>query len=156
MPRSEPSETVSSDTARMVPERTTLGESVKIAATVSPTESEIAAVAYQLWVHDGCRAGSDREDWFRAEAMLKDSPVAKCEGLSTRPPTPSRDTRTESEMLLTFRWGVQGHWEVWKANGAALGGPGMRPLPPLEFRIGQAERTPAVATRLCQTTGAPI
>ena len=44
----EPSETVSSDTARMTPETTTLGESVKAETTVSPTESEIAAVAYQL------------------------------------------------------------------------------------------------------------
>ena len=117
MPRPEPSETVSSDTARMMPERTTLSESVITAATVSPTESEIAAVAYQLWVHNGCRAGSDREDWFRAEAMLlKDALVAKCEGLSRRPPTPSWDTRTESEVLLTFRWGVQGHWEVWESE----------------------------------------
>jgi hypothetical protein len=116
MPRREPPETVSSDTARMMPERTAPGESVKTAATVSPTESEIAAVAYQLWVHNGCRAGSDREDWLRAEEILKDALVAKCEVLSRRPPTPSWGTRTESEMQLTFRWGVQGHWEVWESE----------------------------------------
>lgn len=112
----EPSKTVSSDTARMMPERTTLGESVKTAATVSPTDSEIAAVAYRLWVHNGCRAGSDREDWLRAEEILKDALVAKCEGPSRGASIPRSDTRTESEMLVAFRWGVHGHWEVWESE----------------------------------------
>jgi hypothetical protein len=97
----------------MTPERTTLGESVKAKATVNPTESEIAAVAYQLWVNNGCPAGSDREDWYRAEAMLKDALVAKCEGPSRGASIP-HDTRTESQVLAAFRWGVHGHWEVWE------------------------------------------
>jgi hypothetical protein len=112
----EPSDTVASDTARMRPERTALGECVKTAVTVSLTESEIAAVAYQLWVDNGCTAGSDQEDWYRAEAMLKDALVAKCEGLSKRPAIPLSDTRTESEMLVALRWGVPGHWEVWESE----------------------------------------
>src|ERR1035438_5130748 len=33
------------------------------------TEGEIATVAYQLWLDNGCPVGSDQEDWFRAEAM---------------------------------------------------------------------------------------
>jgi len=111
----EPSETVSSDTARMTPETTTLGESVKAETTVSPTESEIAAVAYQLWVNNGCPAGSDQEDWFRAEAMLKDALVAECDGPSRRASI-LRDTRTESQVLVAFRWGVHGHWEVWESE----------------------------------------
>jgi hypothetical protein len=111
----EPSETISSDTARMMPERTTRGESVKAEAAVSPTESEIAAVAYQLWVNNGCPAGSDREDWYRAEAILKDALVAKCEGPSKRASIP-RDTRTESQVLVSFRWGIRGHWEVWESE----------------------------------------
>lgn len=108
----EPSETVASTTGRMTPKRTALGQSVKTAATVSPTESEIAAVAYQLWVNSGCPDGSDQEDWFRAEAMLKDALVAKYEGLSTRPPIPRCDTRGGFEMLAEFRY--EGHWEVWE------------------------------------------
>jgi len=82
-------------------------------ATVSPTESEIAAVAYQLWVNNGCPAGSDQEDWFRAEAMLKDALVAECEGPSRGASIPL-DTRTESQVVVAFRWGIRGHWEVWE------------------------------------------
>src|ERR1039457_1622910 len=79
------SETMSSDAATMMPERSTVSESVKTAATVSPTESEIATVAYQLWLNNGCPVGSDQEDWLRAEAMLlKNALVAKCEDLSRR------------------------------------------------------------------------
>jgi hypothetical protein len=112
----EPWETVSSDTARMMPDRTTVGESVKTAVIVSPTESEVAAIAHQLWVNNGCPAGSDQQDWYRAEAMLKDARIAKCDGLSRRPPIPRCDTRTESEMLVAFRWAVRGHWEVWESE----------------------------------------
>jgi len=98
------SETVASRTARMMPEGS------------SPTESNIAAVAYQLWVDNGRPAGSDREDWYRAEAMLKDAlVVAKGEGLS-RGASISRDTRTESQLLVALPWGTYGHWEVWESE----------------------------------------
>ena len=110
------SETMSSDAATMMSERSTVSESVQTAATVGPTESEIATVAYQLWLERGCPIGSaDREDWFRAEAMLKDALVVKGEDLFRRPSIPCCDTHTESEMLAEFlsvRW--QGHWEVWE------------------------------------------
>ena len=112
----EPSETTLSDAAKIMPEGRTVVESVTTAVTVGPTDSEIAAVAYRLWFNNGCPAGSDQEDWYRAEAMLKDALVAKCEGLWRRPPIPRRDTGTESEMLVAFRWGVQGHWEVWESE----------------------------------------
>jgi hypothetical protein len=108
------SETMSSDAAKMMPERSTVRESVKTAATVSPTESEIATVAYQLWLDNGCPVGSDQEDWFQAEAMLKNALVVKCEDLSRRPSIPRCDNRTESEMLAAFRW--EGHWEVWESE----------------------------------------
>ena len=85
---------------------------MKADATVSPTQNEIARVAYQLWLDNGCPVGSDREDWFRAEAMLKNALVAKRENLSSRPSTPLRDTCAESEMLAEFRYA--GHWEVWE------------------------------------------
>jgi len=32
----------------------------------------IEAMAYQLWLQRGCPIGSDQEDWYRAEAELKD------------------------------------------------------------------------------------
>jgi len=106
-------ETVSSDAAKMMPESCTVSESVKTAATVSPTESEIALVAYQLWLDNGCPVGSDQENWFRTEAMLKDALVAKCEDLPRRPPI-LRCENPEFEMLAEFRW--DGHWEVWESE----------------------------------------
>ena len=106
------SETMSGDAAKMMPDRSTVTVSLKTAATVSPTESEIATVAYQLWLDNGCPVGSGQEDWFRAEAMLKNALVAKCEDLSRLPSIPRCDTRTESEMLCEFRWNR--HWEVWE------------------------------------------
>jgi hypothetical protein len=104
---------MSSDAVKTMPERGSGSESVRAAATGSPTESEIAAVAYRLWQDNSCPVGSDREDWFRAEAMLKNALVAKCECRSKRPSIPRRDTRTESE-TLEFASGWQGHWEVWE------------------------------------------
>ena len=89
-------------------------KSVKATATVSPTESEIAVVAYQLWLDNGCPVGSDQEDWFRAEAMLKNALVERCEDLSRCPSIPHCDTRTESGMVVEFRY--EGHWEVWESE----------------------------------------
>ena len=108
----ESSVTMSSDATKMMPEMSTGSESVKTAATVCPTESEIATVAYQLWLERGCPIGSDQEDWFRAEAMLKNALVVKREDLFRRPSIRCCDTRTESEMLAQFPW--EGHWEVWE------------------------------------------
>ena len=108
----ESPETMSSDAAEVMPERSTVSESVKTAATISPTESEIATAAYQLWLDSGCPVGSDQEDWFQAEAMLKNTLVAMCDDLSRRPSIPRSDTRTDSEMLVEFRW--KGHWEAWE------------------------------------------
>ena len=90
-------EPTSIDAAKMLPVGSTATESVKAAVTPGPTESEIAAAAYQLWLDRGCPVGSDQEDWFRAEAALKRA---------------RRDTRTEAEMVVDFRcWGP---WEVWE------------------------------------------
>ena len=96
--------------ATMMLEMSTVSEPVKTAATVSPTEDEIAALAYQLWLDNGCPVGSDQEDWFRAEAMLTNALIAKCEDLSRHPSIPRRDTRPELETLAGLPW--EGHWEV--------------------------------------------
>jgi Protein of unknown function (DUF2934) len=93
---------------------TDIQEPSETAATVSPTDSEIATAAYLLWLDNGCPAGLDQEYWFRAEAMLKNALVARYEDLSRRPWIPDNDIRTESEMLVEFRW--EGHWEVWESE----------------------------------------
>jgi len=113
----KPSAPISSDATKTMPKMGTVSESVKTAATVSPTENEIGAIAYQLWLDRGCPIGSDQEDWFRAEETLKDALVAQCEGPFRRPATPCSDTRTESEMLAEFPW--EGHWEVWEREWVA-------------------------------------
>ena len=110
----EPPKTMSSDAATMMPESSTVSVFVKAATTISPTESEISTVAYHLWLDNGCPVGSDQEDWFRAEAMLKNALVAQCEDLSKGPSIPRRGPRSESEMLVEFRW--EGHWEVWESE----------------------------------------
>ncbi len=101
-----------SPAAMMMPERSTVSASVKTTATLSPTKSEIATLAYQLWQDNGCPVGSDKEDWFRAEAMLKNALVPKCHDLSGRPSVPRGDTRTEFETLAEFR--CDGYWVVWE------------------------------------------
>jgi hypothetical protein len=101
--------------SEMGSDATALQDSTKTAATVSPTDNEIATVAYLLWIERGCPHGSDQDDWFVAEAILKKL-VAKCQELPRRPPAPSFDARTQSEMLDEFVTEVwqEGHWEVWE------------------------------------------
>jgi len=107
--------TMTSHATKMVPETTTVNEPLNTVGIAGPTESEIAKVAYQLWLDSGCPIGSDQEHWFRAEAMLRNALDAKCADLSGRPSNPRRDTRTELETVAQFtleRW--EGHWEVWE------------------------------------------
>jgi hypothetical protein len=99
---------------KMVPEWSTVSESEITAAIGSPTESEIATVAYQLWQANGCPVGTDREDWFRAEVILINALIAQYEALSRPPTIPRRGARSESEMPAGFRW--EGHWEVWESE----------------------------------------
>jgi hypothetical protein len=105
---------MSSHAAMMMAERSTVSESIKTAATVSPTESEIANLAYQLWQDNGCPVGSDKEDWFRAEGMLKNALVAKGHNLPGRPPVSRGDACPEFEMPAEFRW--EGRWVVWESE----------------------------------------
>ena len=85
------------DVAKMMSVCSTASEAVETTAALVPTESEIAAVAYQLWLDRGCPVGSDQEDWFRAEAALK---------------LYRRDTRADAEVVVEI--GCWGHWEVWE------------------------------------------
>ena len=51
-------------------------------SVANPDEASIAALAYELWLARGCPIGSDQEDWFLAESMLRkqreeEPPVSK-------------------------------------------------------------------------------
>ena len=46
----------------------------------APVDPEtVEAMAYQLWLQRGCPIGSDQEDWYRAEAELKEKNPANQE-----------------------------------------------------------------------------
>jgi len=109
--RSKKEATMTSYATKMVPEMSTVGEPVKTVGIVNPTENEIRTVAYQLWLGSGCPIGSDQEHWFRAEAMLSNALVAKCEDLSRRPPM-----CTESEIVAEFTS------ERWEGHCPSMGG----------------------------------
>ncbi|HUB81677.1 MAG TPA: DUF2934 domain-containing protein [Bryobacteraceae bacterium] len=38
---------------------------------LDPDHDSIAALAHQLWMARGCPVGSDLDDWYLAESMLK-------------------------------------------------------------------------------------
>ena len=37
---------------------------------LTPTASDVAALAYRLWQERGCPTGSPEEDWYKAEELL--------------------------------------------------------------------------------------
>lgn len=109
---------MTSHATKRVPEMSTVSELERTDRILGPTENEIAAVAYQLWIDSSCPIGSDQQHWFQAEAMLRNAGVVKCEDLSRRPSIP-RYTRAESERVAGFTselW--EGHWEVWEREWA--------------------------------------
>jgi hypothetical protein len=118
-------------------ERSTVSEPAKTAATIGPTESEIATLAYQLWQDNGCPLGSDKEDWFRAEAMLKNALVGKGQDLPGRPSVPRDDNRTEFEMLAEFQW--EGHWVVWESEWGGARWTWDLATPGIEVRIDRRQ-----------------
>lgn len=54
-----------------VPGTSELGSSAQPVAVENASESDIAALAYQLWQARGCPLGSPEEDWLEAERHLK-------------------------------------------------------------------------------------
>ena len=42
-------------------------------ASVKPQPEQIAALAYQMWLERGSPAGDDQQDWFQAEAQLREA-----------------------------------------------------------------------------------
>ena len=107
------SKAMSSYAATMMPESSSVGlTGAAVSTDTLRVLSEISTVAYHMWLDNGCPVGSDQEDWLRAEAMLKNAPVARREDLSRCPSIPRGDTRNDSEVWIEFRW--EGHWEVWE------------------------------------------
>ena len=103
---------MSSTAARMQLERSSVSESITTVVMTDPNQSEIATMAYRLWQESGCPVGSDQDDWFRAEAMLKCDLVNESENLSRHPSSPNLDTHMDFEM--TVECTGLGHWEVWE------------------------------------------
>src|ERR1039458_9181324 len=77
--------------------------------TVNLTESEIAAVAHQLWLERGSPVGLDQEDWFRAEATLSEAMLSE----AVLSEAMLSDSRTP---FLLEGW--PGHWEIWESEWA--------------------------------------
>jgi hypothetical protein len=50
--------------------RATIEDISETAAPATAEYSEIAALAYELWMDRGCPIGSPEEDWFQAEKEL--------------------------------------------------------------------------------------
>ena len=98
-------------------EKSRESKSGQTAPIAGRTESEIAAVAYRLWQENGCPAGSDQEDWFRAEELLNSAQVAKRDDPPS-PPAPNCGAGSEPEMRTEYL--MLGHWEVWERE---WGGP---------------------------------
>jgi len=40
---------------------------------INPSPEQVKARAYELWLERGCPMGSDQEDWYRAEAELRNA-----------------------------------------------------------------------------------
>jgi len=85
---------------------------MKVSSGVASSKSDIAAVAYRLWLGRGCPVGSSQEDWFLAELAIECAFVAKCEELFGGLSISSCGTRTDPETLVECEW--EGHWEVWE------------------------------------------
>jgi Protein of unknown function (DUF2934) len=49
----------------------TAAEPESASAVSEPDQESIATFAYHLWLARGCPHGSDQEDWFLAETILK-------------------------------------------------------------------------------------
>lgn len=53
--------------------------------TSRPTDAQIAACAYQLYLESGCHHGHDTDHWLQTESELLHLPVRKLAKLPPRP-----------------------------------------------------------------------
>ena len=68
-PRKTAAKKKAADTPSNVTEITVTREQMTVTREVRP--EEIAALAHQLWNERGRQHGSDADDWFRAEQLLR-------------------------------------------------------------------------------------
>ena len=61
--------------------------------TDRPSEQDIAARAYQIWLERGCQPGHDVDDWLQAEYELTQLPVRKLVELKPAAPPAARVKR---------------------------------------------------------------
>jgi len=60
---------------------------------LSPTEEEVRARAYELFVQRGCQHGYDQDDWLQAEYELRGLPVRKLAELEPAKMKPRKGDR---------------------------------------------------------------
>jgi len=56
-----------------------LTQEIKTTRRPEPTvdDEAVKAMAYQLWLERGCPIGSEEEDWYQAEAALRNTGQSK-------------------------------------------------------------------------------
>jgi len=118
----------------LIREESRVNAAAKTAATIGPTKGEIATLAYRLWQANGCAVGSDKEDWFRAEAMLINTLVVKGRDLSGCSSDICNDNRAEFDIGAEFRWA--GHWVVWESEWGGARWVFDLAIPEVEVSIG--------------------
>ena len=50
--------------------KTVFSDAAKTSASTKPSHSDIAALAYSLYVEHGCQPGHELDDWLRAEQLV--------------------------------------------------------------------------------------
>jgi len=81
----------------------------------APTQEEIAARAYELWVQQGCPHGRDQENWFEAERQLLAKRGASPTSLSRAKPAAVTNKR-KNALRITDGQGVPLREEVTRAD----------------------------------------
>lgn len=71
-------------------------DAASAAPVCPPTQLEIAARAYQIYLERGCQAGHDVDDWLQAEYELRGLPVRKLAELTPRNSLPALEARRRS------------------------------------------------------------
>ncbi len=97
-------------------ESITTRESKNLGGAAELRESEIAAVAYQLWLKRGRPEGSCNKDWFEARAILMKKNFDADELLNTSPSLDANHAQTHTEPMFECHW--KGHWEIWEREWA--------------------------------------
>jgi hypothetical protein len=66
----------------------TISSSIGGPASATVTHSQVAALAYRLYLERGCETGHELDDWFRAEQLLRQG-RGKGSAQTRQTPTPA-------------------------------------------------------------------